>query len=148
MINWDTCTIDDIVEERNRIFLIVENLGGLNDYDKQNFFDSDLGIANRHIKRVVEGKFSLIRGIRIEIRDCLERAEQSIVALHPKNVLVLLRIESFSKRDPMDRSKPFPTDVRFVESPFTCEIDTWWLCSGVSSSALQYAALFPSRWSH
>ena len=81
MINWDTCTIDDIVEERNRIFLIVENLGGLNDYDKQNFFDSDLGIANRHIKRVVEGKFSLIRGIRIEIRDCLERAEQSIVVM-------------------------------------------------------------------
>ena len=39
----------------------------------------------------------------------------------------MLRIESFSKRDPMDRSKPFPKDVKFVNQPFTCEIDTWWL---------------------
>lgn len=73
-IDWNNCTFEDIIEERNRIHLIVENIPWLDDVAKQKFFDHNLDVANRHIARVCQAKISLISAVRDEIHMCCERA--------------------------------------------------------------------------
>lgn len=59
-------TINDYVEERNRIQIESGDSGAT---------WAKLGVANRHIERVVRGALSLTPAVEKEIRDSLDSAK-------------------------------------------------------------------------
>ena len=64
-------TIDDYIEERNAIQLKAEPLG-----DKEaNKCWAELGVANRHITRVLDGMFEL-GDVEKEIEACFHRVRK------------------------------------------------------------------------
>ena len=62
-------TIDDYIAERNEIQLRAENKS----YDEGTRCWTELGVANRHIERVLNGVLPL-RIVENEIAQCLDRA--------------------------------------------------------------------------
>lgn len=66
-------TIEDYAEERNIIFFTAQSLG-------KEFEDriwTELGVANRHINRVVNGVISL-QFVEREIEKCLQRTKNIV----------------------------------------------------------------------
>jgi hypothetical protein len=62
-------TLDDYIAERNRIQLEAEAIGeeaGIERWVR-------LGVANRHIQRIIYGKLSLTPAVEEEIVECLRR---------------------------------------------------------------------------
>jgi len=64
-------TIDDYVAKRNEIQLEAENIGD----DAAAKMWSRLGVANRHIERVVSGRLELTPAVAAEIERCFEYAK-------------------------------------------------------------------------
>lgn len=64
-------TIDDYIEQRNAIQLRAEALGE----ERARSTWLKLGVANRHISRIVSGQLILSPQVEWEIQKCLERAE-------------------------------------------------------------------------
>jgi hypothetical protein len=61
-------SIDDYIQQRNEIMLAAEN-------ENQAVADRKwiaLGVANRHIQRVLDGELSLTPAVEQEIQRCLE----------------------------------------------------------------------------
>ncbi len=77
-------TIDDYIERRNAIQLRAEPLGK----ETADRCWTELGVANRHIERVLDGVFPMVPGVEREIVQCFKRVER----------------EFFSKDDDSDTS--------------------------------------------
>lgn len=69
-------TIDDYIEQRNRIYLIAENRYGAKSKQADDTWER-LGVANRHIERVLRGQLTLPM-VEKEIATCLIRAAQDL----------------------------------------------------------------------
>jgi hypothetical protein len=62
-------TIDDYIEQRNALYLKAENISK----EAADTVWAELGVANRHIDRVLRGKLFTLPQVEKEIQDCLQR---------------------------------------------------------------------------
>lgn len=71
-------TVDDYIEQRNALYLKAENAesrtigSGKSPGPFANLIWTELGVANRHIERVIEDKVKLFQ-VEKEIQDCFKR---------------------------------------------------------------------------
>jgi len=76
-------TIDDYVEARNNIQIQAENVN----IAVANECWLRLGLANRHIHRVIYGELPLVPGVEDEIKRCLVETSMWLDKQLPKSVL-------------------------------------------------------------
>ena len=72
-------TIDEYIARRNELQLRCEDMP-ISEARKQEFFNNDLGTANRHIARVLEGTIPFVPSVEGEIFRCLQSAEIKLQA--------------------------------------------------------------------
>lgn len=65
-------TLDDLIEERNEIQFLSEG----HSEDEAIECWTRLGVANRHIERVVTGVLPLTPAIELEIAECFQRVRE------------------------------------------------------------------------
>ena len=73
-------TIDDLIQKRNQIQLTAETIS--EDIAQECWIK--LGVANRHLERVIGGVFSLFPALEAEIDCCLMRAQEWITTSRPQ----------------------------------------------------------------
>lgn len=68
-------TIDDYIQQRNELQLIAEDTCSYSSIDCADEMWVRLGVANRHIERVLTGQLPLTPGLEEEIQRCLDDAK-------------------------------------------------------------------------